>query len=105
MQIQLNTDGNILGNEALAQQVEIVLTNALARFTEHITRLEVHLSDVNSEAKQGAEDMRCLLEARLAGRQPTAVSHQAATLEQALNGAADKLKNSLESTLGRLNQQ
>ncbi len=105
MLIQLNTDGNILGNEALAQQVEIVLTNALARFTQHITRLEVHLSDVNSEAKQGAEDMRCLLEARLAGRQPTAVSHQAATLEQALNGAADKLKNSLESTLGRLNQQ
>lgn len=105
MLIQLNTDGNILGNEALAQQVEIVLTDALARYTQHITRLEVHLSDVNSEAKQGAEDMRCLLEARLAGRQPTAVSHQAATLEQALNGAADKLKSSLESTLGRLNQQ
>ncbi|MEO6056576.1 MAG: HPF/RaiA family ribosome-associated protein [Gemmatimonadales bacterium] len=105
MLIQLNTDDNIVGNEALAQQVEIVLTKTLARFTQHITRLEVHLSDVNSEAKQGAEDMRCLLEARLVGRQPTAVSHQAATLEQALNGAADKLKNSLESTLGRLHQQ
>ncbi|MEP7246256.1 MAG: HPF/RaiA family ribosome-associated protein, partial [Gammaproteobacteria bacterium] len=99
MLIQLNTDGNIPGNEALAEQVEIVLTNALARFTQHITRLEVHLSDMNSESKKGAEDMRCLLEARLAGRQPTAVHHQAATLEQALTGAADKLKHSLESTL------
>ncbi len=105
MLIQLNTDGNILGNEARAQQVEIVLRDALAHLTQHITRLEVHLSDVNSEAKQGAKDMRCLLEARLAGRQPTAVSHQAATVEQALHGAADKLKHSLESTLGRLNQQ
>jgi len=105
MLIQLNTDSNILENEALAQQIESILTDALARFTQHITRVEVHLSNVNSDAKQGAEDMRCLLEARLTGRQPTAVSHQAATLEQAVNGAADKLKNSLESTLGRLDHR
>jgi len=30
------------------------------------------------------------------------VSHQAATLEQAVDGAAEKLKRSLDSTLGRL---
>jgi hypothetical protein len=41
-------------------------------------------------------------EARLEGRQPIAVTHQAATVEQALEGAADKLKRSIESTLGRL---
>jgi hypothetical protein len=43
-----------------------------------------------------------MMEARLKGRQPTAVTCQAATLDQAIAGAADKLKRSLESTLERL---
>ncbi len=42
------------------------------------------------------------MEARIEGRQPTAVSHQAANLDQAINRAADKLQRSIESTLGRL---
>ena len=50
----------------------------------------------------GAKDERCLLEARLAGLQPLAVSHQATTLEQAVDGAVEKLKRSLDRTLGRL---
>jgi hypothetical protein len=43
-----------------------------------------------------------MMEARLEGRHPIAVTHQAATVEQAMEGAADKLKRSIESTLGRL---
>ena len=45
------------------------------------------------------------MEARLAGRKPEAVSHEAATLEEAFSEAARKLRRSLESTLGRLNEQ
>jgi len=105
MLIQINTDGNIEGNDALAQQVEAVMRDTLDRFSERITRIEVHLSDENSDKKLGTEDKRCLLEARLAGLQPIAVSHQAATLEQAVDGAADQLKRSLDSTLGRLGKR
>ena len=53
-------------------------------------------------AKSGTADIRCLLEARPTGRQPLAVSHQAATLVEAVDGAADKLKRAMESLLGRL---
>lgn len=102
MQIQINTDSNIEGNNALAQQVETVVRGTLDRFSEQITRVEVHLSDENSDNKFGAKDKRCLLEVRLAGRQPIAVSEQAPTLEQAVDGAAEKMKRSLDSTLGRL---
>jgi Sigma 54 modulation protein / S30EA ribosomal protein len=75
---------------------------ALDHFSNRITRVEVHLSDQNSDKKPGTADMRCLLEARLAGLQPIAVSHQATTLEQAIEGAAEKLKHSLDTVLGRL---
>ena len=101
MQIQMSTDGNIDGHEALATQVSSVVESALNRFSDHITRVEVHLSDGNSEKKGGNDDMRCVMEARLEGRQPIAVTHQAATVEQAIDGAADKLTRSIESTLGR----
>jgi ribosome-associated translation inhibitor RaiA len=104
MQIQVNTDDNVEGRDELARRVEAEINNTLGRFSEQITRIEVHLSDENA-GKSGGADKRCLMEARLAGRQPEAVSHQGATLEEAFSGAAKKLRRSLESTLGRLSDQ
>jgi hypothetical protein len=43
-----------------------------------------------------------MLEARLEGRQPVAVTEHAETMEQAVHGAAHKLVHLLDSTLGRL---
>ena len=101
MHIQINTDSNIEGREELASHVKGVVESALSRFSDRITRVEVHLSDQNSD-KSGQDDKRCMMEARIEGRQPTAVTHEAATLDQAVDGAADKLKSSLESTFERL---
>ncbi len=101
MQVQVNTDNNIDGRDEFIRRVEAEVEGTLGRFADQITRVEVHLSDVNA-AKGGGDDKRCLMEARLAGRQPVAVSHEAATLEEAVDGAADKMKRSLDSTLGRL---
>ena len=105
MQIQINTDRNIEGHETLAAQVGDVVESALSRISGHITRVEVHLSNENSDKKAGYDAMRCMMEARLEGRQPIAVTHQAATLDQAVAGAADKLTRLIESTLGRLRDQ
>lgn len=100
MQVQVNTDHNITGHEALAARVRSVVENTLSRFSDRITRVEVHLSDENG-AKSGRGDQRCMLEARLEGRQPIAVTHQADTLDQAVDGAAEKLSHAIDSTLGR----
>ncbi len=101
MKIQLNTDINIEGTEALAAQVRATVEQALAHFSAHITRVEVHLSDENA-GKSGQQDQRCMLEARLESRQPVAVTEHAATLDQAVHGAAQKLAHLLDSRLGRL---
>ena len=102
MQFQVNTDKNISGHEALAQSVEADLRRSLERFGEQITRVEVHLSDENSTKKSGASDKRCLLEVRLAGRQPLSVSEEAATIEQAVTGAGHKMTRALDTELGKL---
>ncbi len=105
MQIEIHTDGNIEGHEALAAQVSGVVESALRRFSEHITRVDVHLSDENSDKKIGNNAMRCMMEARLEGRQPIAVTHQATTLNETVDGAADKLTRLIEHTLGRLREK
>jgi hypothetical protein len=102
MLIQVNTDHNITGEAALIAEVETAVEQTLGRFGDRITRVEVHLSDENSDKKSGAEDMRCLLEARLVGLQPISLSHRAATVMQAVEGAAEQMERSLDSTLGRL---
>jgi ribosome-associated translation inhibitor RaiA len=101
MQIQINTDHNIEGHETLVRHIEAEVRTALARFGEQITRVEVHLSAENA-AKTAGADKRCLMEARCAGRQPVIVTHDAASLESAYDGAARKLQHVLKSTLGKL---
>jgi len=104
MHIQINTDHNIDGREALADHVRGVVTGELSRFSGHITRVEVHLSDPsgdNAGGSSGHDDKRCVLEARIEGRQPLAVTHEAATLHQAVEAAAGKLSRMIEHTLGR----
>ncbi len=105
MQIQVNTDHNIEGHATLVAEVGATVESVLSRFSDQITRVEVHLSDENSSEKSGTEDIRCMMEARLQGRQPVAVTHQAATTGQAVDGAADKLTRLIDSTLGRLRDQ
>lgn len=104
MKIQVNTDPGIAGHAARVEGVSRIVAHALARFSEHITRVEVHLSDENG-AKSGPLDQRCMLEARLQGRQPVAVTEHAASQGQALHGAAEKLTHLLEHTLGRVHDR
>ena len=102
MHIQINTDHNLDGQESFAEPIRASLAHALRHVATKITRLEVHLSDENG-AKTGQRDQRCMLEARLQGRQPVACTAHAATVTQAVQAAADKLLNLLETELGRQN--
>ena len=100
MQIQINAP-SIEGRDRLAAHVEAEVRDALSWLSDRITRVEVHLRDENAD-KGGADHKRCVMEARLRGRQPVVVTHHAATLEQATGGAADKLKALVKSVVGRL---
>ena len=95
--------------EYLSEHVETALNTPLdylnehlARFDQDLTSIEVQLTDENHATKGGGVDKRCMMEARLQGHQPIAVTHHADSYELAINGAASKLKRSLQNTIGRL---
>jgi hypothetical protein len=101
MQIQFNTDHNIEGHEGLAARVDGVVENALSLVSDHITRVEVHLSDESSN-KRTPNDKHCVMEARLEGHQPVVVTHDASTVDEAVIGAANKLTRRVDHVIGRL---
>ena len=101
MQILINSDHNVHGGDTATATVESVVEGAVERFATRITRIEVHLSDTNGP-KHGEHAKRCVMEARIAGVRPLAVAHEAPHMLQAVEGAAEKLKRSIEHTLGRM---
>ncbi len=100
MQVQVHTDHSINGDEAMVTQIGAVVETALNGISEHVSRVDVHLSDENG-GKGGPNDKRCVMESRLVGHQPVAVTDHAQTVEQAVSGAAGKLARLLESTIER----
>ena len=100
MQIQFNTDHSIEGSQAMAERVEAELRDTLHRFADRITRVEVHVTDVNS-GKHGDDDKRCVMEARIAGSAPLSVTHSAASVGQAINGASGKLERAVDHAFGK----
>ncbi|WP_316737133.1 HPF/RaiA family ribosome-associated protein [Pedobacter aquatilis] len=101
MTIQLNTDKNLTIHQEYEDKIQAQITESLNRFSDLITRLEVHLSDENG-SKDGLEDKRCLLEARISGKEPIAVTNLGNNYDLAIAGALSKLKSKLETIAGKL---
>lgn len=105
MHVQVNTSNGIDNKESLERWASDFLNGQLARFDDDITAVEVQLSDENHGDKGGAVDKRCMLEARVAGHPPVAVTHFAPNQDLALRGAAEKLGRALEHKLGKLDRR
>lgn len=103
MIIQINTDHTINGSEQLDAEIKAIAHSALSHHQDRLSRVEVHVTDENG-AKSGGSDIRCVMEARPAGLQPVAVTHNAGELADAVTGAAQKLKTALDTTFGKLKQ-
>jgi ribosome-associated translation inhibitor RaiA len=101
MIIQINTDKTISGEKRSEDFFTSQIAEALQRFESHITRIKVHLKDENGK-KAGFNDISCLIEARIEGRQPIAITNQANTMDIAVTGAIDKIKTSIETILGKI---
>jgi ribosome-associated translation inhibitor RaiA len=101
MQIQINSNNSIDTGESFGRWANAELSESFSRYKDESTRIEVHMSDENGE-KVSPDHTRCMMEARLANREPVAVNHHGANQDEAFRGASEKLKRVLEHTLGKL---
>ncbi|BDI61870.1 HPF/RaiA family ribosome-associated protein [Qipengyuania nanhaisediminis] len=100
MQFQFNSDHTVMGTENVAERIEAMMREKLARFEERLTRLEVHVSDVNG-AKHGADDKHCTIEARPRSGKPIGVTGKADKVDDAARKAANTLAQRLERHFGK----
>src|SRR5882757_5527347 len=103
MQVLVNGDDHVCCDEELIRRVEGVITGTLERFGDHVFRVEVRLSDLNS-AKPGDRDKVCSLEARMAGAAAVIAKHYAPTLAEAIHVAAGRLERLVGQALRQLTQ-
>ena len=98
MLIQVNF-GDVQSSEAIEARVREEVSSALEHQASRVTRVEVHLRDLNGQ-KAGI-DKRCTMEARLAGFQPLAVEEDREDLYDAIHAAAKKLHRAVKHKLER----
>ena len=100
MTIQVNSDNTIAVDANLMRFVKGEVSRILDRFAKKLTRVEVHLSDVDNR-KTGQADKRCLIEVRPAGAQPLSASAKATSVASAVEEALGKMQRSLTTFFGR----
>lgn len=100
MQFQFNSDSSVMGTENVATRIEAMVREKLERFEERLTRVEVHVRDVNA-SKHGAEDKECMIEARPRGGKPIGVHGKADKVDDAARKAANTLVQRLERLFGK----
>ncbi|OWK32442.1 HPF/RaiA family ribosome-associated protein [Sphingomonas mucosissima] len=100
MLVQINTDNRVEGNEVANAAIEERLRERLSRFADRLTRVEVHVRDVDGD-RNGGQGIAVSLEARPAGGQPIAVNDQAATVDSAVAGALRKAVDILDRSFAK----
>lgn len=100
MLIQINTDNRIDGDAASTSAIEDHVRDRLSRFADRLTRVEMHVRDVDGD-RNGGQGIEAKLEARPAGGQPIVVTDRAASIDTAVAGAARKAVDSLDRTFGK----
>lgn len=96
MLIQVNA-GEFHSTPTIISHVESEVEKSLKLFRDRVTRVEVHLRDDNGP-KSGT-DKRCVMEARLASRQPLAVENVGTDMYDAVAGAAGKLERAVRKVV------
>ena len=101
MQILLHADPHTDGSQRMSEHLNTVVQDTMARFTDHITRVEAHLSNVHSQAQHGSDNIHCTLEARLVGLDAIVVKDHASNTHQAIDGAVRKLQRAVGTELAK----
>ena len=101
MLIQVNRDNQLTPSEAPTEQIEEIVSGRLSRVADRLTRVEVHVGDVNA-SKGGTRDKKCSVELRPENLKPVAGTAEAPTVEAAVRAATDKALHAYDNVVGKL---
>jgi len=86
---------DITRTEAIEARIRDEIETDIGRFADRVTRIEVHVGDMNSH-KKGPDDKRCMMEARPAGSKPVVAEAVGEDLYAVISETGQKLEKVLE---------
>jgi hypothetical protein len=105
IKVLVNTSNDVENKDSLQRWASEYLNEHLARYDQDLTSIEVQMTDENHAARGGGVDKRCMLEARVTGRSPVAVTQFAEDQNVAFRGATEKLAHALDHAFGKLDRK
>ena len=105
MQVIINSDNQVDLQSDFIDHWQGEIASSLQRFSDWITRVEVHLTDENSKSKESVDDIRCLIEARPANRQPVSIEVRGESPEHALATGVQTMDRRLGTLLDKARTQ
>lgn len=100
MQFMFNSDNQTPLGSDTAEKMEALVGSRLERISDRLTRVEVHVSDIDGP-RNGGDDKRCAIEIRPNGMRPITAAGQASTVEGAVSAAADKVLKAFDRQIGK----
>jgi ribosome-associated translation inhibitor RaiA len=79
------------------------VNSALRHYSEQVTRVEVHLNDINAD--KGGLDKRCLVEVRIAGQSPLVAEAIGGDLYGVITEACSKVGRVVSHHLDKLHDR
>jgi hypothetical protein len=105
MKVQVNASNDVHNKDSLESWADDYLNERLARFGQDLTSIEVQLTDENHATRGGDADKRCMMEARISGRAPVAVTAFGPDQNLAFRAAGEKLEHALDHAFGKLDRR
>ena len=100
MQFQFNSDNQTKGDADVAGRLEALVSGRLDRILDRLTRIEVHVGDVNGP-RGGGDDKSCTVEIRPNGMNPITATAQGPSIDSAASSAADKVLTAFDRQTGK----
>ena len=100
MEIIINSDNEVKMDQAAKDYFRDEIQSSLKRFEDYVTRFEVFFSDESSN-KDTPGDQKCVIEARLKGRNPESVSNNHSAQKAAFDGAVSKIRTVLDRVIAQ----
>lgn len=98
MEILINSDNEVKMDQEGKDYFRAELQDSLKRFEDYVTRFEVYFSDETSN-KDTPGDQKCVIEARIKGRNSEIVTSHASAQKAAFDASIDKIRTVLDRVI------
>lgn len=101
MDFQFNTGNAVPADIRVEAHFEARIRERLARFSPRLSRIEVHVRDIDGTRRESPQGIEAMIEARPKNGDPLSARERGPNTDAAISAALQKLVARLDATFGK----